>query len=39
MLKVFIVPRGQVCVLNVSTPVLDECYGTFASRSTILGGR
>src|SRR5205085_11120610 len=29
---------GQVRVLHGSTPFLDEGYGAFASRSTVLGG-
>jgi carbon-monoxide dehydrogenase large subunit len=32
------VPLGQVRVLHGSTPLLDEGYGAFASRSTVLGG-
>jgi hypothetical protein len=31
-------PLGQVRVLHGSTPFLDEGYGAFASRSTVLGG-
>ena len=31
-------PLDQVRVLHGSTPFLDEGYGAFASRSTILGG-
>jgi aerobic carbon-monoxide dehydrogenase large subunit len=31
-------PLGQVRVLHNSTPFLDEGYGAFASRSTVLGG-
>ena len=31
-------PLGQVHVLHGSTPFLDEGYGAFASRSTVLGG-
>ena len=31
-------PLGQVRVLHGSTPLLDEGYGAFASRSTVLGG-
>jgi hypothetical protein len=31
-------PHGQVRVLHGSTPFLDEGYGAFASRSTVLGG-
>ena len=31
-------PLGQVCVMHGSTPLLDEGYGAFASRSTVLGG-
>src|SRR5262249_10273227 len=32
------IPLGQVRVLHGSTPFLNEGYGAFASRSTILGG-
>src|SRR6202140_428895 len=32
------IPLGQVRVLHGSTPYLQEGYGAFASRSTILGG-
>ena len=32
------IPIGQVRVLHGSTPYLDEGYGAFASRSTVLGG-
>src|SRR5205085_9537756 len=32
------VPLTQVRVLHGSTPFLDEGYGAFASRSTVLGG-
>jgi aerobic carbon-monoxide dehydrogenase large subunit len=32
------VPLGQVRVFHGSTPFLDEGYGAFASRSTVLGG-
>jgi aerobic carbon-monoxide dehydrogenase large subunit len=31
-------PLGQVRVSHGSTPFLDEGYGAFASRSTVLGG-
>jgi carbon-monoxide dehydrogenase large subunit len=31
-------PLGQVRVLHGSTPFLDEGYGAFASRSTVLAG-
>jgi len=31
-------PLGQVRVLHGSTPFLEEGYGAFASRSTVLGG-
>ena len=31
-------PLGRVRVLHGSTPFLDEGYGAFASRSTVLGG-
>jgi aerobic carbon-monoxide dehydrogenase large subunit len=31
-------PLEQVRVLHGSTPFLDEGYGAFASRSTVLGG-
>jgi CO/xanthine dehydrogenase Mo-binding subunit len=31
-------PLGQVRVLPGSTPFLNEGYGAFASRSTVLGG-
>jgi molybdopterin-binding aldehyde dehydrogenase-like protein/sulfatase-like protein len=31
-------PLGHVRVLHGSTPFLDEGYGAFASRSTVLGG-
>ena len=31
-------PLGQVRVLHGSTPFLNEGYGAFASRSTVLGG-
>jgi len=31
-------PLGQVRVLHGSTPYLDEGYGAFASRSTVLAG-
>ena len=31
-------PLNQVRVLHGSTPFLDEGYGAFASRSTVLGG-
>jgi carbon-monoxide dehydrogenase large subunit len=31
-------PLGQVRVFHGSTPFLDEGYGAFASRSTVLGG-
>src|ERR1700720_227825 len=31
-------PLGQVRVLHGSTPVIDQGYGAFASRSTVLGG-
>jgi len=31
-------PLGQVRVMHGSTPLLDEGYGAFASRSTVLGG-
>jgi carbon-monoxide dehydrogenase large subunit len=32
------IPLGQVRVLHGSTPFLNEGYGAFASRSTVLGG-
>jgi carbon-monoxide dehydrogenase large subunit len=32
------IPLDQVCVFHGSTPYLQEGYGAFASRSTILGG-
>lgn len=31
-------PLGQMRVFHGSTPLLDEGYGAFASRSTVLGG-